>query len=196
MTVLATLPVPGKPELAVSDATGRVFVNIESTPGQLAVIDLRRLSVSAVWPLPGCDEPTGLAFDAATHRLFSACNNRSMVVTDSRDGHRVAALPIDGSPDGAAFDTRRKLILVSNGEGTLTIAHEDSPDRYSVRQRLVTQPGARTLALDSLSGRIYLVTADFGPTPPATAEQPRPRPAQIPGTFRVLVISLPAVSAR
>jgi DNA-binding beta-propeller fold protein YncE len=188
LKLIATLPLPGKPELAVYDAAGHVFVNIESEPGQIARIDLETLTVSATWPLPGCDDPTGLAVDSAGHRLFSACDAKVMAVTDSIDGHAVARITIGEHPDGAAFDAVRHLVLSSNGEGTLTIAHEDTADSFPVVQTLVTQRGARTMALDASSGRIYLVTADYGPAPAATAEEPHPRSPVLPGTFRVLVV--------
>jgi DNA-binding beta-propeller fold protein YncE len=188
LEVLATVSLPGKPELAVDDGAGHVFVNIESDPGQLARIDLKSLTVSATWPLPGCDGPTGLAFDAAHHRLFSACDRKVMAVTDALDGHAVARIAIGEHPDGAGFDAVRQLVLSPNGEGTLTVTHEDTPDIFTVVQTLETQRGARTMVLDQSSSRIYLVTADYGPVPAATAEQPHPRPPVLPDTFRVLVV--------
>jgi DNA-binding beta-propeller fold protein YncE len=188
LKIVATLPLPGAPELAVDDGAGQVFVNIESEPGQIARIDLKALAVSAIWSLPSCDSPTGLAFDSTRHRLFSACAAKVMAVTDSRDGHAVARIAIGEHPDGAGFDPVRRLVVSSNGEGSLTVAHEDTADSFAVVQTLPTQRGARTMTLDARSGRIYLVTADYGPTPAATTEQPHPRPPVLPGTFRVLVV--------
>jgi len=189
LKVIATLHLPGKPELAVDDdAAGQVFVNIESDPGQIARINLKSLTVSAIWPLPGCDSPSGLALDSVRHRLFSACDAKVMAVTDSIDGHAVARIAIGEHPDGASFDSVRHLVLSSNGEGSLTVVLEETPDSFPVVQTLTTQRGARTMALDTRTGKIYLVTADFGPTPAATTEQPRPRPPLLPGTFRVLVV--------
>jgi DNA-binding beta-propeller fold protein YncE len=188
LKVLATLPMPGKPELAVDDGDGHVFVNIESDPGQLVRIDMKSRSLSATWSLPGCDSPTGLAFDGAHHRLFSACDARVMAVTDSRNGHAVARIAIGEHPDGAGFDPVRQLVFSSNGEGTLTVAREYAPDAFTVVQTLATQRGARTRALDPASGRIYLVTSDFGAAPPPTPEQPHPRPPIVPDSFRVLVV--------
>jgi YVTN family beta-propeller protein len=188
LKVLATVSLPGKPEFAVDDGTGQVFVNIESDPGQLVRIDLKSLTVNSTWPLPGCDGPTGLAYDAAHQRLFSACDKKVMAVTDALDGHAVARISIGDHPDGAGFDPVRQLVLSSNGQGTLTVAHEDTPDTFTVVQTLATQRGARTMVLDRHFGRIYLVTADYGPTPPATEEQPHPRPPIMPDTFRVLVV--------
>jgi YVTN family beta-propeller protein len=188
MSVIATLPVPDKPEFAVSDGEGQIFVNIESEQGQMAVIDTRQLTVKAIWPLPGCASPSGLAIDKAHHRLFSVCDGYVMAITDATTGKQVAKLKIGAEPDAAAFDPRRGLAYSSNGDGTLTVVRQESADRYRVAATAATKAGARTMALDSSSGRIYLVTADFGATPPASPEQPHPRPIQIPDTFTVLVV--------
>lgn len=187
MQVLTTLPVPDKPEFAVQDGAGLIFVNIESAQGQMVVIDAGTLSVKATWPLPGCESPSGLAIDRDHHRLFSVCDNKTMVITDAASGRQVARLPIGERPDAAAFDAKRGLVFSSNGEGTLTEIIEESPDRYRVVANLATQRGARTMALDPSSGRIYLATADFTPAPPASPEQPRPRPAPVDGSFTILV---------
>jgi YVTN family beta-propeller protein len=191
MSVIATLPVPDKPEFAVADGDGRIFVNIESEHGQMVVIDSRKLTVTATWPLPGCASPSGLAIDKAHHRLFSVCDGKVMAVTDAISGQQVATIAIGDSPDAAAFDAGRGLVYSSNGEGTLTVVHQESADKYRVDATVATQRGARTMALDSSSGRVYLVSADFGATPAVTSEQPHPRPVQIPGTFTVLVVGKP-----
>jgi len=186
--VLATIPVPDKPEFAVHDAAGQIFVNIESEAGQMLVIDGRKLAVQATWPMPGCATPSGLAMDRTHHRLFSVCDAKVMAVTDAVTGKQVATVAIGEGPDAAAYDSKRGLVFSSNGEGTLTVIHQDSPDKYTVVDTVKTQRGARTMALDPASGRVYLVTADFGPPPPATAEVPHPRPTLIPDTFTVLVV--------
>jgi YVTN family beta-propeller protein len=179
----------GKPEFAVSDGHGRMYVNIEDK-AELAVVDESALKVVATWPLESCEEPTGLAFDDAHHRLFSVCQNEKLVVTDSKDGHRVASVAIGKGPDGAAFDASRGLVFSSNGAaGTLTIVHEDDPEHFHVVDNLATQKSARTLTLDAKTHRLFLPAAEFGATPAPTAEQPHPRPTMVPDTFTVLVVS-------
>jgi YVTN family beta-propeller protein len=188
LAVVATIPVPDKPEFAVDGGRGEIFVNIESDPGQIAVIDAAKLTVKAIWPLPGCNSPTGLAIDRAHRRLFSVCDGKVMAVTDTSSGRQVALIPIGEHPDAAAFDERRGIVYSSNGDGTLSVIHQDAADRYSVAATVPTQRGARTMALDSKTGKVYLVTADFGPAPAATAAQPRPRPAPIANSFVVLEV--------
>jgi YVTN family beta-propeller protein len=188
LTVIATLPVPDKPEFAVNDGAGQVYVNIESEPGQMVVIDSRTLKVKATWTLTGCNSPSGLAIDRTAHRLFSVCDDKVMAITDAQSGKQVARMTIGEGPDAAAYNATRKLVLSSNGEGTLTVIHQDSADAYRVSETVKTQRGARTMALDPASGKVYLATADFGPPPPATAEQPHPRPAAVPGSFTLLVV--------
>jgi YVTN family beta-propeller protein len=192
LAVQATLEVPDKPEFAVLDeAAGKIYGNIESESGQLAVIDTRKLAVETVWPLPGCSSPSGLAIDLEHHRLFSACDNKVLAVTDARTGKAVARVPIGEGPDAATFDAARGLIFVSNGEGTLTVVRRLSADRYEVAQTVPTQPGARTMALDPASGTVYLVTAKPGAIPPPTAEHPHPRPTMVPGSFTILAVGSP-----
>ena len=186
--VIATIPVPDKPEFAATDGHGQVFVNIESDPGQMVVIDAQKLAVKNTWPLPGCNSPSGLALDGAHHRLFSVCDGKVMAVTDALSGKQVALVPIGEHPDAAAYDEKRATAYSSNGEGTLSVVHQDTADHYSVTDTVPTQRGARTLALDGKTGKIYLVTSDFGPAPAPTAAQPHPRPTMIPDSFVVLVV--------
>jgi YVTN family beta-propeller protein len=187
LAVIATLAVPDKPEFAVADGVGHVFVNIESDPGQMVEIDARRLRLEATWPLPGCASPTGLAIDKLHHRLFSVCDGGIMVVTNAETGAQVATVKIGEGPDAAAYDPVHGLVFSSNGEGTLTVVRQESADRYRVAETLPTKRGARTMALDPQTGRVYLVTADFDPAPAPTADTPHPRPKPRPGTFTVLV---------
>jgi DNA-binding beta-propeller fold protein YncE len=186
-TVAGTIALDGKPEFAVSDEHGRVFVNLEDK-SELLAIDAKTRKVDTTWPLTACEEPTGLAIDIAHHRLFSACGNEHMAVTDSTNGRQVASVPIGNGPDGAAFDPQLGLAFSSNGQdGTLTVVHEDDPDHFSVVQTLATQKSARTMALDPQTHRIYLAAADFGAAPAATTEQPKPRPPMVPDSFVILV---------
>jgi DNA-binding beta-propeller fold protein YncE len=188
MAIVRTLPVPDKPEFAVDGGNGEIYVNIESDPGQMVVIDSRELTVKATWPLPGCASPSGLAIDSARHRLFSVCDAEVMVVTDATNGKQVAKLKIGEGPDAAAFDARRGLVFSSNGDGTLTVVRRQDADRYVVAASIPTMKGARTMALDQAGGKVYLVSADFDAAPAATAAQPHPRPIAKPATFTVLVV--------
>jgi YVTN family beta-propeller protein len=188
LTVLASIALGGKPEVAVSDGAGHVFVNIEDT-AELVVIDQAANKVQARWPLAPCTSPTGLAIDAAHQRLFSVCGNRKMVVVDAQSGRQVAIVPIGSAPDGAEYDPSLGMVFSSNGDGTLTVVHEDDPEHFAVTANVQTQDKARTLALDAMSHKIYLVTASFGPTPAPTSEQPKPRPAVLPDSFTVIVVA-------
>ncbi len=187
-TVAGTLALGGKPELAVADENGKVFVNLEDKSA-VVEFDSRKLAVNATWPLAPGEEPTGIALDRKHHRLFIACANRLMAVVNSENGKVVTTIPIGNGPDGAAFDPDKQLAFSSNGDGTLTVVREDSPDKFHVAENVATQKGARTLEVDYKTHRVFLVTAEFGPTPAATAERPRPRPPMVPGTFTLLVFS-------
>jgi DNA-binding beta-propeller fold protein YncE len=165
-TVVGNIALDGTPEFGVSDGNGRVFVNIEDKD-ELTAIDPKTAKVVATWSLGDCEEPSGLALDAVHHRLFSVCQNRRMVVTDSNSGKRVAAVPIGAGPDAAAFDAAHRLAFSSNGEdGTITVVHADDADHYRVVATIPTQKSARTMALDDATHRIYLAAATFGPLPP------------------------------
>jgi YVTN family beta-propeller protein len=183
-----TIALPGKPELAVSDNAGKVFVNIEDK-NEIAVIDGVSNKVLGSYTLGNGVEPTGLAIDRQHDRLFSVCANRKMVILDSVTGKIISEIAIGEGPDSVAFDQDLGIAFSSNGDGTLTAVKEDDPDHFSVLKNIKTQKGARTMAYDAVKHRAYLVTASFGQTPPASAEQPKPRPAIIPHSFVVLVIS-------
>ena len=159
---VATIALPGRPEFAVSDGQGHVFVNLEDR-GELARLDSRSDKLENVWSLTPCDSPSGLAYDARSRRLFSVCDNKLMIVTDAVDGHQVARVAIGKGPDAAAFDPRTRLAYSANHDGTLTIVHEDDADHYTVLANVPTQPGARTLALDPVTHLAWLVAADAVP---------------------------------
>ncbi|MGC2160290.1 MAG: YncE family protein [Silvibacterium sp.] len=184
--VVATVALPGKPEFPVADGKGSVYDNIESL-SQIVRIDAKTHTVLAAWPIAPCEGPSGLAIDKKHDRLFAVCDG-TMAVVNAKTGKVVATPKIGDGPDAARFDAKHQLAFSSNGEGTLTVVHEDSPDSYTVLQTLPTKHGARTMALDEATGTIYTVTADFGPRPAATAEHPHPRPSIVPGSFVVLVI--------
>jgi DNA-binding beta-propeller fold protein YncE len=183
-TVVGTVDLGGKPETAVSDG-GKVYANIEDK-SEIAVFDPKTLAVLARWPLAPCEEPSGLAIDRVHQRLFAGCANKTMAVVDMRTGKVVATPAVGSGVDAAGFDPGTQLAFTSNGEGTITVVHEDTPDKYTVVETVPTQRGARTMAVNPKTHRLYTVTAEFGPAPAPTADRPRPRPPMIPGTFVVL----------
>jgi len=184
--VVGTIPVDGKPEFAAADGAGHVYVNIEDKSEEQQ-IDSQNLKVTATWPLAPCDEPSGLAMDTANRRLFAGCN-KLMAVIDANTGKVIAAPPIGEGVDADAFDPGTGYAFASNGgSGTLTVVHEDSPDKYSVVEDVPTQAHARTMALDPKTHQVFLVTADFGPAPTATADNAHPRPTMVKDSFVVLV---------
>jgi DNA-binding beta-propeller fold protein YncE len=187
-TVIGTIALDAKPEFAVADGHGHVFVNLEDK-NSLARLDSRDLTVQAVWPLSGCEEPSGLALNQAAGKLYSVCGNRVMVVTDARSGQLLGSAPIGEGADAAAYDAHAQLAFASCGEGVLTAVAQSGAGAPAVAQAIATQRGARTMALDPKSHRVFLVTADYGPAPPASAEHPHPRPAILPDTFRLLVVA-------
>lgn len=186
--VAGTIPVGGKPEFPASDGAGSVFVNIEDK-NELMQIDSATLKAKNRWKLSPCDSPSGLALDNSGHRLFAVCDGKKMVVVDADSGKLVSTVPIGDGPDATAYDSANKLIFSSNGEGTLTVVKQDSPDKYTVVENLPTEKSARTMALDSKTHKVYLSAAELGPKPAATADNPRPRPAIKSGTFHLIVVS-------
>jgi DNA-binding beta-propeller fold protein YncE len=179
-TVVGTIDLGGKPEFAVSDGK-RVFVNIEDT-SEIAVIDPKKAAVEKRAPLAPCVEPSGLALDGKHRRLFSVCANETMVVTDADTLKVVASAPIGKGVDGVAFDGDRAFS--SNGaDGTVTVVHEQSPDKFEVEETIPTQRGARTIAVDPKSHHLFLATAQFGP--PVEGQR---RPPVLEGTFQLLEV--------
>jgi YVTN family beta-propeller protein len=183
--VVETIPLGGKPEFAVTDGVGHVYVNNEDK-SEVVVIDPIKLKVIHEWKLAPGEAPSGLAIDRKNRRLFSVCRNKYMIVLDADTGQTLANLPIGSGTDGCGFDPGTQLAYSSNGEGTLTVVHEESPTKFSVLDTITTQRGARTITVDTKTNSVFLPTAEYGPTPPPTTDQPRPRPPVIPGTFVVL----------
>jgi DNA-binding beta-propeller fold protein YncE len=185
--VLATIPLSGKPEFAVADpAAGRIYCNIEDK-SQVAVIDAKTHAVVESWPIAPGTEASGLALDAANHRLFIGCHNQMMVMMDSTNGRVIATVPIGQGVDANMFDPGTGLAFSSNGEGTVTIAHEETPEKLIPVQTLATERSARTMALDPKTHNIYLASAKFEPAPEQVPGAPRQRPKMIPGSFKILV---------
>jgi WD40 repeat protein len=158
-----TIPLAGRPEFAVADGRGTVFVNIEDKHS-LTAIDSRTLSVKVNWDMPGCEGPSGLSMDREHRRVFAVCGNNLLAIMDADSGKLVTTVPIGAGPDASAFSPKLGLAFSSNGsDGTLTVVHEDSPDRFTVARTVRTESGARTMALDEETGTVYLVSATVGP---------------------------------
>jgi len=185
-TVAATIPLGGRPEFAVADGKGTIFANLEDK-SELESIDTRKAVAVHVWPLAPCEEPSGLAIDREHRRLFAGCANKLMAVVDAETGKVIATLPIGKGCDATRFDPVTQLAFSSNGDGTLTVIHEDSPNKFSVIQNAATEQYARTMALNPANHDVYLVTAQVEITPGAKGE--RPRRSVKPGTFTLLVMS-------
>jgi DNA-binding beta-propeller fold protein YncE len=193
--IVATMDIGGKPEALAAGNEGKMFVAVEDK-NEIVAMDGKSNTVLSHWPLAGCEEPSGMAIDVQADRLFAVCSNKRMVVVDAQSGRVIATLPIGEGPDAAAFDPALKLVFSANGEdGTLTVLHEDGLDHYHVVQNLRTKKGARTMALDGATHRIYLVTAAMTKFPAATGsgdgtggKPPRQKPKVREGTFMLLVV--------
>jgi YVTN family beta-propeller protein len=182
-SVAGTLALGGKPEFAVADGRGSIFVNIEDK-SDLVQFDAQNLKVLHRWPLAPCTEPSGMAADLKTRRLFLGCDNKMMAVINADTGKVIATPAIGEGVDANAFDPDANLAFASNGEGTLTVVHEDSADKFTVVENVPTKKSARTMALDLKTHNIFLPAAEFDA--PAAGER---RGKMKPGSFVVLVVS-------
>jgi len=180
--VVKTVPLGGKPETAVSDGAGKIYINIEDK-NEIAVVNTKTYAVENRWKIGKGEEPTGLDIDIKTKRLFAGCGNKLLIVVSAENGKVIKEIPIGDGCDGVAFDNGLKNILCSNGDGTLTVINEKSANEFNVIENAITKKGARTLAVDEKTHKVYLPTADFGP--PVAGEK---RPPMIPGTFQVLMV--------
>ncbi len=176
--VVGKVDLGGKPEFAVTDGKGTMWVNIEDT-SELVAFDPVKLAVKSRWKLADCEEPTGLTLDRKNRRLFAGCGNKKMAIVNADDGKIVASPAIGDGCDATAFDADLGLAFASAGDGTITVIHEDSADKFSAVQTVTTQKGARTMALDSKTHQIFTVTANVGPRPERKVE---------PDSFVVLVV--------
>ena len=161
-------------------------MNLEDK-SSLVKFDAKTLKIENTWPLAPCESPSGLAIDAAHEILVVGCHNKMMAFVDGNTGKVIGTVPIGQGVDANRFDPVTGLTFASCGDGTITVAHEDSPTKFTLVDTIQTQRGARTMTIDYATHVVYTVTADFGPTPAATTENPRPRPAIIPDTFTLLV---------
>jgi YVTN family beta-propeller protein len=193
--VVATIPLGGGPEFAVAEANAkRIYCNIEDK-SEVAVIDTEKHEVIGRWPLAPGEGPSGIALDAAHHRLFAGCHNKMMMMLDTETGRVVTNVPIGAGVDGCAFDDSTQLAFASCGDGTTTIAKEETPDKLTVVQTLKTERGARTMAIDPKTHRIYLPSAQFQPPPSPSPGASPGRPTIVPNTLKLLVYG-PTESAK
>jgi DNA-binding beta-propeller fold protein YncE len=186
---IGTVDLLAGPEFGVSAGDGKLYINLEDK-GAIAEVDAKALTVTRQWSIAPCESPTGLAIDRVHHRLFSGCRNKVMAISDATAGKLLTTVPIGGGVDANAFDPGTGYAFSSNGEGNITVVHEDSPDKFSVTETVTTMPSARTMALDPATHTLYTVGAKFGAAPAeATPDNPRKRPPMIPGSFALLVVT-------
>jgi len=187
---VATIPLPGKPEFAAADPkAGRVYNNIEDK-NELVAIDTRTHQVVNTWPIAPGEEASGMAIDLGHHRLFIGCHNKLMEMIDSTNGKVVGTVPIGEGVDANAFDPGTQYAFSSCGDGTVTVAHEDTPEKLTLVQTLKTERGARTMALDPRTHKIYLASAKFEAQPGQTPGAQGQRPKMVPGSFKILVYGM------
>lgn len=185
--IVKTIALGGKPEFAVTNGKNLLYVNIEDK-NEIKTVDIKTLKVIATFNIAPGDEPSGLAIDTETNRLFTVCGNKMMLVIDAKTGKIIQNVAIGDGCDGVLIDKVKKLIYTSNGDGTMTIVKEESKDKYVIVENLTTQKGARTLAFNSSTGQVYTPTPEFGAKPEPTSENPNPRASIVPNSFSVLVI--------
>jgi len=177
--IVATIALPGNPEFSVTDGKGRIYANIENK-SSIVVINATTYKVEKVWSIAPGEEPTGLALDNESRRLFSVCANKLMVIVDAETGKVITTLPTGEKTDGAAFDPSLKCAYSSNGAGTVTVVKEVDKDTYAVVENILTQKGAKTIAINRKTHHIYLPTAEFETAPGVE------KPKVLSGTFIVL----------
>ena len=184
--VIGRVDLKGKPEEAIADGKGNIWVNLEDK-STIEEFDAKSYAIKGSWPLAPCDGPSAMAYDEAHHRIFVACD-KVMVVVSSDNGKVVAAPPIGGDPDGNGYDPGTGMAFAACRDGFVSVIHEDSADKYTVVGNINTQVGTRTMSLDPTTHRVYTVTADFRPAAAPTPDNPHPRPTPIPGSFVILEV--------
>jgi DNA-binding beta-propeller fold protein YncE len=194
-SIVGTVDLGGQPEQAVTDSKGHIYVDLEDK-NQIAAVDAKTMTVTAHWDISGSGKgPGGLAFDVKNHVLFASCHDPAvMVILSSKDGKILSTLPIGTGTDGATFNAATMEAFSSNRDGTLTVIKEKSPTSFEVEQNLTTMVGAKTLTLDSKTGHILLIAAEYGPPPPPPTPPPAGQPAgrggrppMLPDSFTILV---------
>jgi DNA-binding beta-propeller fold protein YncE len=182
-TLITNIALGGKPEYGVSAGDGKVYANLTDT-SEVVEIDAKTATVSRRWSTAPCKQPVAMAIDTAHHRLFSGCRSGVMAVSDYQAGKVVATLPIGTGVDGAGFDAASGNAFASNADGTLTVIHQDTPDKYQVIENVQTQQGSRNMGLDSTNHRVFVAAGKFGPAHAGG----RGRGPVLPGSFAVMVI--------
>jgi len=185
--VVGTLALGGKPEFAAADGKGKVYVNIEDTNEVVEIASIN-LAVTKRYSLKPCEEPTGMGLDSEHHLIFAGCHNKVMAVLDTKAGRVIAMVPIGQGVDGNGYDPGTGLAFSANGDGTLTVVKESSAGKFDVVQSVSTQRGARTMAIDPKTHRIYLPTAEFSSPSAPTPQEPKLRPTIVQGSFAVIVV--------
>jgi DNA-binding beta-propeller fold protein YncE len=184
--VVATIPLNGKPEAPVADGKGRVYINIEDK-NSIAVVDSKDNKVVAEWVMAGCDEPSGLDMDRDSGVLFAACGNKLMAIVDSKTGKLITTIPTGDGSDGLAFSPKDKVAVTSNGEGNMSFVGKRD-GKYALLENVPTKKGARTIGFDASTGQFLTVSADLGPAPKPSPENPRGRPLPLPNSFVVIAV--------
>jgi len=187
-TVIANVPLGGKPEYGQSSRDGMIYVNLVDS-SQIVEVDTKTNTVTRRWSTAPCKNPVSMAIDIRHQRLFSGCRSGVMAISDYKAGTVVATVPIGEGVDGAGWDPTQRDAFASNADGTLTVIHQDSPNKYHVVESIQTGERARNMGIDPATHRIYLASAKFGPVPAeSTATNPRRRPPMLPGSFTVIVV--------
>ena len=186
LAVIATISMGGRPEYAVADGKGTIYDNIEDK-NEVVALDSRSNTIKARWPIAPAEEATAMDMDVQHKRLFIGGRNQLLAVMDAENGKVLQTFPIGSGVDTNIYEPETRFLFTATREGTLHVFHEDLPDKFSVVETVKTAFGARNMALDPKTHRLFIDTADFAPAAAPTAEQPKPQPTPIPGTFRLLV---------
>ncbi|HJQ12352.1 MAG TPA: hypothetical protein VJ840_15070 [Gemmatimonadaceae bacterium] len=187
-TVAGTIALGGKPEAGQSARNGKIYVNLVDS-SQIVEIDTKTMAVTRRWSTEPCKTPVSMAIDTRSERLFVGCRSGVLAVVDYNKGAVVTTLPIGQGVDGAGWDPKRRDIYTSNSDGTLTVIHQDSPNKYHVAETVQTGERGRTMGIDPATHRIYIPVAKFGPIPAeSTAANPTRRPPMLPGSFAIVVV--------
>src|SRR5215468_12576123 len=187
---ITNIELGGKPEYGASAGDGKVYANLTDI-SEIVEIDAKTATVSRRWSTEPCKQPVSMAIDTGHHRLFSGCRSGLLAVSDYQSGKTITTLQIGMGVDGAGYHPTTADVFATNADGTLTVIHQDSPDKYTVVENVTTPMGSRNMGLDPKTHRIYVAAATFAPPPAPAAGAPRGRggrPSVVPGTFKLLVI--------